>query len=277
MPKRHDRLKDKPARRGNARRPEAPRKPCPDPFRLSGGPFSPPDWRWRRAVWLAEHGPRRCPAREGALVVAAVRYLRDLGRGRGKAARADLAVRLPALAGAVDLDLAPEPWPRWVLEARLLTGEPCATTAAKCGLAPDTVDAYHDLFYCVRPRLEARGYILHTAIGPRAHGPLGKDDRDVLLKLYGFFAGPHVLDALLDYFTHPPDPGVDPGTLSGRAHDEWASRMAMRLNVLIHTIPVNERTAWAILRLHQKFLGVDGRRPPQTPFEFNIDLSWWGL
>jgi hypothetical protein len=65
------------------------------------------------------------------------------------------------------------------------------------------VDAYHDLFFCVRNRLHARDWIMNMAVGRRARQGLTEADQEVLLKLFALRGGPVVLDSLVRYFRQP--------------------------------------------------------------------------
>jgi len=92
---------------------------------------------------------------------------------------------------------------RWEVEARLLAGETSRDIARKCQLPEAVVDAYHDLYYCVRNRLHARDWVMNLAVGRRARQGLTEADQDVILKLYALRGGPVVLDSLVHYFRHP--------------------------------------------------------------------------
>src|SRR5207248_5335102 len=48
---------------------------------------------------------------------------------------------------------------RGTLEGRLLAGEPIPEVAAACGLTPGVVEAYHELFFDVRERLDAAAWV----------------------------------------------------------------------------------------------------------------------
>jgi len=72
--------------------------------------------------------------------------------------------------------------------------------ADRCGLPVDVVEAFEKLFFCVRHRLEAVGYILHVVIGPPIRYGFSLDDLGSLWKFCAYMRGPHALDVLLHVF-----------------------------------------------------------------------------
>ena len=59
-------------------------------------------------------------------------------------------------------------------------------------------------FFDIRDRLAARDYIIMQVLGTRfVRRELTLDDRDVLLKFFGFYGGPVVLDAAAPYALDP--------------------------------------------------------------------------
>jgi hypothetical protein len=152
-------------------------------------PYRLPHWRWALAQHLVASPRSRLRHLADGPVRRAVAYLRARDRGLIQARSAD--VRAAAtLWGAVAS-------PRLEIEARLLAGEEDRAIAARCGLAPEVVAAYADLFYDVRPRLGVRSYVLHQVIGPVAPSAGSPADPSRVLKRLAHQGGPAVLDALL--------------------------------------------------------------------------------
>jgi hypothetical protein len=160
-------------------------------------------WRWLQANSIIAEGGRLAGA-EDDLVRSAVRFLQALDRCQDDADRARVHDQYPALTAARALYDAFDSFNRWHLEARLLAGEDVVQIAAKCGLTLEVIRCYHDLFFDVQERLEARDFLYHTVIGPKAREGLSETDREVLLKLFALSGGPRAVDALVDYFHSPP-------------------------------------------------------------------------
>jgi hypothetical protein len=135
---------------------ERPMVTCSELGLAPGSPLSPPDWRWRRAAFIVEHG-RRLSARDDAVVRKAVAYRRALARCRGEAGRRRLANRHPGLHAAVGLTQ--DGGARRVVEAALLAGADDVTIAARCAVPAAVVGLFHDLFFDVRSRLGSPSYL----------------------------------------------------------------------------------------------------------------------
>jgi hypothetical protein len=69
---------------------------------------------------------------------------------------------------ALDLWEAAPPTPRWLVEARLLTGAPLEEVAQRCGLPAEVVQTYHQLFFDVRGRLRATDWVMIHVVGTYA-------------------------------------------------------------------------------------------------------------
>jgi len=204
---------------------------------VPGSPFRPPSWRFLRCRDLIERGEPPRPDMDDPTTRDAWAYLRELGRCGG-AERPGLTRRFPALAEAHTFFCDAPPLARAEVEARLLGGQDDGTIAARCGLSPPAVAAFHDLYLDVRPHLQDEGYILFTVLPDawRGDGTLA-DDRGLLLKLFGYAMGGLTVDRLLAYFAAPP---VVPGSLAGlglKGLKALRDQLRTRILVLMHTTP----------------------------------------
>ncbi|MCE9564152.1 MAG: hypothetical protein K8U57_19080 [Planctomycetes bacterium] len=112
-----------------------------------------------------------------------------------------------AVRAAYDLSRASE-LPRQLLEAQLLTPRTHAEVASVCSLPEDVVEAFHELFFDVRPKLRYRDWIQHWAIGgaiPLASGREG-EQRAWLWKSLAYNAGHHILDRVVAVMLNRPLP-----------------------------------------------------------------------
>jgi hypothetical protein len=214
-------------------------------------PFSSPAWRWLRASCLAEQGRRASPRRDDERVREALRFCREMRRSLHERGLSSLARRMPTLyqAWCMFQDSSQR---RWECEARLLAGQSTPAIADRCGLPGEVVDNFHDLFFAVRPHLEARDWIMNRVIGRKAHVGLQQSDKADLLRLYGFLGGPMVIDDLLDYLAHPPRM---PRTLDGldeRALSDLKHRLAIRAALLARSLNVDEAGLRRLLVLRDR-------------------------
>jgi hypothetical protein len=161
-----------------------------------------PSWRWARAGYLVDHH-RNPRSQDDQLTRDAWLFHRRLERCRSEADRQQLALDFPVISDAYQIWTGPA-LRRAVIEARLLGDEPDVVIANKCGLTPDAVAVYHDVFFEVRPHLHADIYILANAIGDKVCREIEQDDHEIILKLFGYGGGGRAVDDYLEYLRDPP-------------------------------------------------------------------------
>jgi hypothetical protein len=167
---------------------------------------------------------------------------------------------------------AAEPLRRDELEARLLARQTDEEIAARMGMSAAAVAAYHDIYYFVRPKLDAEIYILTVAIDEKLHRNLTEDDRGLLLKLLGYQQGPVVLDLLLDYWANPPHMPDEPDRLSPEAFAALATKLRLKSFLTVLTARADARflrTYAVILDLLEQ-LGVAERLRGESPPAFQV-------
>jgi hypothetical protein len=181
-------------------------------------PFRPLHWRWERA---GEAIKERSLSRnnDGVWVRRAYRFRRHLQTSQGEAALAILADEMPDLYWAHQLYVkktsagdtaSQEGHLTGEIEARLLADQSHAAIADRFGIEAGTITAYEAIFFNVSDRLKHKSYIVHNAIGGRVHHGAQERDVVVLWKLFGYFYGPAMLDALCEMVVNPtrPEPGA---------------------------------------------------------------------
>jgi hypothetical protein len=159
----------------------------------------PAAWRWQLAEHLAAQ--RECADHPlDRYARAAVRLCRHLAQDESARQRVS-----PTLLHAHAI------WQqndrvRWELEARLLADEPVAVIAMKVGVPQGVVAAYGKVFFDVADRLRSPSFITHLVIGPRIQYGLTAADVDTLWLHFGFWAGSHVIDAIIEEFDRSGQP-----------------------------------------------------------------------
>jgi hypothetical protein len=185
-------------------------------------PFAPPDRRWRRAFQLRA-GRLRARGLDDAWVRRARRFLAVLERHGDDLDHPRVVAADPLLAAALGLRATSTPHLKHEVEARLLAGEGNAAIAAKVGLEPRAVAAYHNVFFDVRGGLGATDLVAAVILGPRLYRGEGYGDPELAARLVGWRLGPL---------------GVDP--LFGRLGGDEALARQVRLFVLAATAPVGD-------------------------------------
>ena len=118
-----------------------------------------PFWRVLRASHLLEAGHTADPAIDDAWVEVAKDLLVSV-----KGHEFD---NVPHAIRAAYEVWAADQMPRWLLEAQLLTPRTFDEVAAGCSLSEPVVRAFHQLFFDVRSRLQARDWVMSLAV--RSH------------------------------------------------------------------------------------------------------------
>ncbi len=222
-------------------------------------PFQPPARRWLRCQYLLER--RRSPSLdEEGLVHMACDYCRQLRRCRSEYQRWGLACCYPALAQAHRFWHEATALQRAELEARLLAGQSDESIAARCGLSAAAVHSFHDLFFSVRPHLEAELYIFEMAIGPKTHQGLRPDDHDILLKLAGYTMGCLAVDRLLAYFAEPPVVPTSLASLDTPALETLRQKLVVRAWILSLTVPADAAAATRLPAIQHRLAQACARR-----------------
>ena len=126
------------------------------------GPFRTPKWRLERVVQLISH--RSVRSRPGQYdddyIQIYWRILLALAAAGDDEANRDAVFReYPDVCAAHRFHYSPDLEQRQTLEARLLTDETFEQIASRYGVAPQVIDYYEKLFFDVRDRMHAKGWI----------------------------------------------------------------------------------------------------------------------
>lgn len=177
-------------------------------------PFREPSWRFQRVLDLVERDqPGRCTQRDDTYVKQYRRFAGKFRSARSEEARMALFPEYPGLFLAHLFHHQPDKEWRWLLQARILTGENDEKISQRMATLPSAVDWYEKVFFNIRDRLEATDYITKQIIGktedraPLARkGQLTDFQEQISYKLFGYFGGPLILDIMFSGFTKMPMP-----------------------------------------------------------------------
>ena len=253
-------------------------------------PCRPPDWRWLRAVGIADEGQQRPTIRrDGEANIVLVRKLVVFRRAYMAAqASDDISTQMtvvdnhPALAWAHAIySNTDQSHVRCVVEARILARQTNAEIAARVGTEEDIIDIYEKVFFSVRDRLQDSDYIFQVVMGKTLHASLSTvDNYGILWKLFGYAGGPLVLDAISRRIVNPTWVSRPEETLAF-FHDVAVSTMKQRAAVAAATIAVNSHTNMAILESFVKYVEVermtDGAGKSESQLLNNVSDMLGGL
>jgi hypothetical protein len=228
---------------------------------LRENPFRSPAWRWERASAVIEHrmfGPSR--KRDGVLghkwIMRTIRFKEAHDACRHDGDQYLVSARFPDIYWAYCLWSEPENPMRSTVEAYLLTGLSAFQIGHAVGLPPKSVEAYENVFFDVREKLVHRYYVLHYVIGPKLQSGLTEGEYDALWKLYAYFYGPHMLDAIVAKCANPLKCTAADRVGVGLQEDA-INTMKLKAAVAAKTIKVNTNTQVELLNAFTKFVEVE--------------------
>ncbi|VTT98778.1 unnamed protein product [Gemmataceae bacterium] len=145
-----------------------------------------PAWRMLRAEYRVHEKTRPDPSVDDEWTEVALKLIRSPGAfGPGHPVQAAFALWTR------------EHESRWLLEARLLTAQSFDEIAAACSLSTAAVEAYHELFFHVRPRLDARDWVMAMAVRSAPMNDFAGPQPAGIWKYAAFTGGPRVLEVVL--------------------------------------------------------------------------------
>jgi hypothetical protein len=227
-------------------------------------PFRPLDWRFRRATQVVADGGRISPYRHDPETTVLIKFLREEKRRENRSASRAASEWWPlhevrALAAEGGLKCAE-------VQALILAGLDDEAIAQRCGLAPGVVDWYEALFFHVTDRLDARDWVVYTAIGG---SPLtGYPDVASIWKAFGFFHGVRGLDVAIAATTDRPlPPGITESDAQKMVYQWLRNRFQVRLAVALQQAetPGQLRSLILIRRRAEtvhRFVTGEKKKPP---------------
>ena len=196
-------------------------------------PARPIDWRW----FVTQDCPQAAFTDPAICLVQ--RYLATV-RNAGGFIPADADEELQRLHEAWTIWDARR-WARMELESRVLARQSCDEIAELMGLPVECVRLYESVFFDIRDRSQASGFIVTAALGGSDIGSPQRPLYDVM-KQFAYSGGPVILDTALRAARATPE------ELEGDDDDTDLLRL-FRLNLIMEQVPMNQVTGPHLLNL----------------------------
>ncbi len=221
-----------------------------------------PSWRWDFVKALIQEG-RKPPRTAEEPVKAAYRFLKRWKQAT-QVDRYLLQRDYPNIFSAYLLYANPKS-EKWLLEAGLLSEASDSDIGRYAGHRPEVVKVYGLLFYDVRDRRGAKGYIANQILVPAVQRGMDGRDFDFCLKALAYFAG---WQAMTDF--------VSDGQMSDETRAFFAENFMDQMLKLgykaTHRVEVNNFTAMQIIETCVKLREIEtSRTGPLTQGET------WGI
>lgn len=212
-------------------------RPPPFPEQQRCNPFRSPAWRWDRANDLINTGRYLSRKRDDAPTGIAVDYLREINRCASELRLKRVRQRFRYVVQAHDIWKAATR-ERLEIETRILARQTDTEIGFEMNLPPETVQAWHDLFFHVRDRISATSYVTFQIIGLDPQRPLTPIQ---LMQLCVLHHGPHLIEPWFEYLKEE------------RKHhglETPEGRLAASLDLLlaVHSLSDDEKTRWSLVK-----------------------------
>jgi hypothetical protein len=236
-------------------------------------PFLRPDWRFERVLKLVGRVPT--PGRTTKLDDENIKQARSfmLKWRKGESFREQLLSEDPGLyyAYMVYDNLHTDPEVRFMLEARLLSGQPAAEIAEALKTLPETVSWYEKLFFNIKPFLRHHDWIVkHVLLPasdrfaehedadddvPQPHGTplIVRPHLDMTLKFFSYFGGPVLCEFMIGGFrrgttVHTQD------DVSSWLDDQWQLTLQRRSAQAAGVFEVNRYNVMELFATHTRII-----------------------
>ena len=218
---------------------------------LPGSPWLKPDWRLRRARYLAETGGAFDDGIDDSQIERAVAEFRLVDRRNRARSR-----KLTTLQDVLNLASKPESPLRWRLEALLLTDCPLAQIGAVLNLSESFVRAYHALVFDVRTRRRATDWLIRYAMNrPRFDMP-ATARMEFAWKFAACSGGLNLLEATIAITTGAPFPSWVQASFTNPLYDDACLRLRGKLS--IGAMIATTREEWrALVNVRRQLRRID--------------------
>jgi hypothetical protein len=228
---------------------------------LRDNPRRAPNWRWLRAVQIDTGGPRATRAVDGEAGFAWIRRASRMKRRYEKAGnRPDALYRL--IQYDRDMFWAHSMWldekspMRWAIEACVLAGMTSQQIAAKIGTNAEIIEAYENVFFDVRDRLNDKLYVVNVVMADAVTRGISERQYDLLWKLFGYQGGPYVLESVISKCSPIAKP-EKPEDVGQFFQDFAVNTVKHKAAVATLTVPINTHTQLAIIDSFVQYVQIE--------------------
>ena len=228
-------------------------------------PFMSPAWRFERVLeMVSQNPPSRASRTEDDKWIRGYRKLLVRIEGQDtRQAQMEVCKDNPALYYAHLIHHNPDKDFRTRVQARILAKVSDEDIAKKeWHTLPATITWYNKLFFDVRSRLECKDYIDKVVVGrwdDRQSNPDGSMtcyQNDMMLRLFGFYGGPILLDYVLRHMNGLGRVWKD-AECDGWRDKEWMRNLRNNSSKMMNTFPFNKWTVMQLFEIHAKLIEMD--------------------
>jgi hypothetical protein len=241
-------------------------------------PLREPSWRFQRVLDIVERDtPGRCTKQDDEAVREYRRFVVKLRRQQSGEGQMTIFPKFPGLFLAHLLHhQADKEW-RWLIQARILSGEDNEAIASRMSMLPSAVDWYEKIFFNVRDRLDATDYIVKQVIGKpeerkatAREGAISDFQEQISYKLFGYYGGPLVLDIMFGGFAKMPMP-ERPERTAEWLDTTWSTLLRRKSASAVRHLEINKFNIMQLMEMQLRLIEVaKDSGGSDTEFERNV-------
>jgi len=238
-------------------------------------PFRSVSWRYDRVLEMLDHKPRagRCRTGDDEKVRAIRRFMLRY-RSNQSEDKSQLFGDNPGLFYAHQIHTLEHQHIRSIVEARILARQDDFEIAEVIPTIPQAIEWYEATYFNVRDRLDCHDWIMSRVLVPALWRTEANDVSDLTLKLFGYFAGPYMLEFILSGFQRGLSTPISAEEIERYADKYFQSCLKCRVSSNVGTFEINRYNRMRLFELYAKLIEIDrsteSKEEAQSLMEKNV-------
>jgi hypothetical protein len=163
----------------------------------------------------------------------------------------------PGLFYAVELHEKMDSRKRAVVQSMLLAGQNDMEICKTYGGIPEAIQWYEGLFFNVRDRLEANNWIQDTVILPGYLNNFNEPPEHMMLKFFGYYGGPVLLDFMISGFKRGLNIPTSPEDLDLYMDKHFYTGIRRKSAMHVNTFEVNKYNVIELFNTHCRIIEIE--------------------
>ena len=216
-------------------------------------------WRSDRVLELLKREPRpgRCTSRDDYFVREFRSFMVKRRNIQSDQGFEELFDRNPGIWYAAELHDNLNPRRRAIIQAMLLSGQDDLVIAKTYGGIPEAVQWYEALFFNVRDRLEANNWIQDSVIVPSYISQLDESPENTMLKFFGYYGGPVLLDFMVSGFKKGLNLPTSPEDLDLYLDKHFFTGIRRQSAMHVNMFEVNKYNVMELFNTHCRLIEIE--------------------
>lgn len=217
-------------------------------------PLRPPDWRFLRIAFYEETGRDTERSRVDRITAGGISLYKKLKECQVADKLDNFYFMYPDFGNAYSLyKEETNISTRWEIEARILAGESFESIEKKSTFTVSCLALYEKLFFNVLDRMEKRTWVTQSVIGRALQVGLTERDFNILWKIYGYMAGPYMVDLLVSKIGMTRKKAASAEQALAMLNDSIPTMSMIRSAFAMNVGAINNFTAVQVVQIEQAY------------------------